>query len=158
MRAATDIGLIFTSHWNYCMITASHPFHFILFSSPTSLLTQHSLSISNILVATRTLNNRKYEASQQYRYILVLFSSFSISPLVHSFTGSTNRNNSKARPNTGLYGQWLLLVLQEGKECFSLLFTASALVSLQRPVYQFALGNQMLQSSVFHKKVSSLFM
>lgn len=84
------------------------------------------------------------EVSQQYRYIL-LFSSLSICPLVHYFTGSTNRNNSKAMPNAGLYGQWLLLVLQEGKGCFSLLISASALVSLQGPVYPFALGNQMLQ-------------
>lgn len=128
------------------------PFHFILFSSPTSFLTLHLLSISwNILVATRIPNNRKYEASQQHRYILALFPSFSICPLVCCFTGSTNRTSSKAMPNTK-HGQWLLLVLQEGKGCFSLLSSASALLSLQGPVYQFALGNQMLQSNVTHRK------
>lgn len=62
------------------------PFHFILFSSPTSFLTLHLLSISwNILVATRIPNNRKWSltATQIYPCSLSFLLHMSIGLLFH---------------------------------------------------------------------------
>lgn len=78
--------------------------------------------------------------------------SFLPSPYVHWYTVSLDVQKGMIPRLCLRHGQWLLLVLQEGKGCFLLPIFASALASLQGSVYQFALGNQMLQSSAVHKK------